>query len=110
MSHPHIDNAHKILISLGLPRAQQNERSALSLLALLDLRPDQKWAQAANPLMGITPIIDWIRKHYKKIYAPNTRESDFLAWGDFHRNEVLLPFVGVAIGKRLALYEVGWRA
>jgi hypothetical protein len=75
MSHPHIDDAHKILISLGLPRAQQNERSALCLLALLDLRPDSKWAVAQNPLIGITPIMDWIRDHYKKTYAPNTRET-----------------------------------
>src|ERR1035437_8790676 len=75
MSHPHIDNAHKILISLGLPRAQQNERSALCLLALLDLQPDRKWAQAQNPLIGITPIMDWIRDHYQKEYAPNTRET-----------------------------------
>ncbi len=66
MSHPHIDDAHKILISLGLPRAQQNERSALCLLALLDLRPGRKWARAQNPLIGITPIMDWIRDHYKK--------------------------------------------
>ena len=71
----HLDNAHKILISLGLPRAQQNERSALCLLALLDLRPDRKWAQSQSPLMGITPIMDWIRDHYKKKYAPNTRET-----------------------------------
>lgn len=35
----HIDEAHKILISLGLPRAQHNERSALCLLALLNLAP-----------------------------------------------------------------------
>lgn len=75
MSDPHIDDAHKILISLGLPRAQQNERSALCLLALLDLRPDRKWARAQNPLIGITPIMDWIRDHYKKTYAPNTRET-----------------------------------
>jgi len=75
MNHGHIDNAHKVLISLGLPRAQQNERSALCLLALLDLRPDRKWADAKSPLMGITPIMDWIRKHYKKTYAPNTRET-----------------------------------
>jgi hypothetical protein len=71
----HIDNAHKILISLGLPRAQQNERSALSLLALLDLRPARKWSEAKNPLMGITPIMDWIKQYYKKTYAPNTRET-----------------------------------
>ncbi len=75
MSHPHVDDARKILISLGLPRAQQNERSALCLLALLDLRPKRKWAEAQNPLMGITPIMDWIRDHYKKTYAPNTRET-----------------------------------
>jgi hypothetical protein len=75
MSHPHVDDARKILISLGLPRAQQNERSALSLLALLDLRPKRKWAEAQNPLIGITPIMDWIRDHYKRTYAPNTRET-----------------------------------
>ncbi len=75
MTRRHIDNARKILISLGLPRAQQNERSALCLLALLDLRPGRKWAEAQNPLIGITPIMDWIRDHYKKTYAPNTRET-----------------------------------
>ena len=71
----HTDNALKLLVALGLPRAQQNERSALALLALLDLRPDRKWADAQNPLMGITPIMDWIRDHYDKTYAPNTRET-----------------------------------
>jgi hypothetical protein len=29
----YIEAAHQILISLGLPRSQQNERSALCLLA-----------------------------------------------------------------------------
>ncbi len=56
----HIKNAHKILLSLGLPRAQQNERSALCLLALLNLTPKKKWAQAGSPLMGITPIMDLV--------------------------------------------------
>ena len=28
-----------------------------------------------NPLMGITPIMDWAREHYAKDYAPNTRET-----------------------------------
>lgn len=68
-------NAYQILISLGLPRAQQNERSALCLLALLNLTPSTTWARAESPLMGITPIMDWARKHYKKEYAPNTRET-----------------------------------
>lgn len=71
----HIKAAHQIIIALGLPRAQQNERSALSLLALLNLTPDKAWSDAENPLMGITPIMDWARDHYGKDYAPNTRET-----------------------------------
>lgn len=70
-----IEEALQIIVALGLPRAQQNERSALSLLALLNITPKKKWADAESPLMGITPIMDWARKHYKKDYAPNTRET-----------------------------------
>lgn len=71
----HISEALKVLASLGMPRAQQNERSALCLLALLNLSPDKTWAESENPLMGITPIMDWARQKYKKTYAPNTRET-----------------------------------
>ena len=74
-NNSYIDDALQALISLGLPRAQQNERSALCLLALLNLTPDKTWAQAENPFIGITPIMDWARKHYGKEYAPNTRET-----------------------------------
>jgi len=70
-----IKAVHRVIISLGLPRAQQNERSALSLLALLNLTPGKAWADAENPLVGITPIMDWAREHYGKEYAPNTRET-----------------------------------
>lgn len=71
----YLETAQQILVDLGLPRAQQNERSALCLLALLNLTPDRDWKDAENPLMGITPIMDWSRKHYGKEYAPNTRET-----------------------------------
>ncbi len=70
-----IDDALEILKALGMPRGQQNERSALTLLALLDLKPETPWAEAEDPLMGITPIMDFCRDHYGKAYAPNTRET-----------------------------------
>ncbi len=73
--HKHISNAMSILAALGMPRAQQNERSALCLLALLNLTPKKSWKQAEKPLMGITPIMDWARQYYHKEYAPNTRET-----------------------------------
>lgn len=71
----YIKAAQQIIVSLGLPRAQQNERSALCLLALLNLTPGKAWADVENPLVGITPIMDWAREHYGKEYAPNTRET-----------------------------------
>ena len=71
----HLEKAHQILISLGLPLVQHNERSALCLLALLNLTRHKPWAQADNPLLGITPIMAWMRQNYGKEYAPNTRET-----------------------------------
>lgn len=70
-----VDEAIDVLRALGMPRAQQNERSALCLLALLDLTPDRAWKDAAMPLLGITPIMEWSYKHYGRKYAPNTRET-----------------------------------
>lgn len=70
-----IQEALGVLDDLGMPRAQRNERSALCLLALLDLTADKPWNAATDPLMGITPIMDWARLHYEKPYAPNTRET-----------------------------------
>ena len=58
-----------------MPRAQQNERSALCLLALTDLTPAKSWSQAKSVMIGITPIMNWIRENYGKMYAPNTRET-----------------------------------
>ena len=75
MSHPQIESATEILTRLGFPRAQLNDRSALILLAILDVTPDRLWSTAKNPLMGITPIMDWIASKYNKKYAPNTRET-----------------------------------
>jgi adenine-specific DNA-methyltransferase len=70
-----IDDALNILTALGMPRGQRNERSALTLLALLDLQPSGAWNTLHKPLMGFTPIMDFTREHYGREYAPNTRET-----------------------------------
>jgi len=89
----HINEAYKILVLLDLPKAQHNERSALSLLALVSLTPEKEWKEAENPLVGITPIMDWVRKHYGKKYKPNTRET--------FRRQTMHQFVAAGI----ALYN-----
>jgi hypothetical protein len=88
-SDERILEALKALTDLGMPRAQRNERSALCLLALLDLRPDRAWSQAQSPLMGITPIMEWAREHYGKEYAPNTRET--------FRRQTMHQFIGAGV-------------
>ena len=70
-----IADALQVLGELGMPRAQQNDRSALCLLALLNLSRAESWAAAKNPLVGITPMMQFARSQYGKQYAPNTRET-----------------------------------
>jgi len=70
-----LEQALEILKQLGMPRAQQNDRSALTLLALLNLWPEGSWQQLERPLLGVTPIMDWCREAYGKEYAPNSRET-----------------------------------
>ncbi len=70
-----INEAIHIITRLGYPRGQQNERSGLCLLALLHLTPHKQWRDAQNPLMGITPVMEFVGIHYGKNYAPNTRET-----------------------------------
>lgn len=73
--HKNIDDALRILVDLGFPRAQQNERSALCLLALADITPGKPWRQADNPPIGITPMMEFSHSHYGAAYKPNTRET-----------------------------------
>ncbi|MFN6464437.1 MAG: BsuBI/PstI family type II restriction endonuclease [Nostoc sp. DedVER02] len=70
-----IDEALQILTQLGFPRTQLNERSALTLLALLDLKPTDSWQLATSPLVGITQMMDFMAQYYGKTYKPNTRET-----------------------------------
>ena len=71
-----IKEATSILRHIGtLPRESINERSALVLLALLSLKPESAWNEVESPLMGVTPIMNFIAVHYGKRYAPNSRET-----------------------------------
>ena len=70
-----ITEAISILRALQLARGQLNERSALTLLALLDLTPEKRWQDASSPVMGIRAILDFCREKYERPYAENTRET-----------------------------------
>lgn len=74
-SHEQVQEARLVLESLGFDAERSNERSALVLLALLQLRPSQPWSEATAPLLGTRAVMDWIRDHYEVSYAANTRET-----------------------------------
>jgi hypothetical protein len=84
-----ISDAMKILAWLGFPKAQQNERSALSLLALIQLKENGSWQALKNPLLGVRAILDFCRNDYKRPYAENSRES--------FRKETLHQFVAAGL-------------
>jgi len=84
-----INEAVEILKVLGLPEKQQNEQSALTLLALADLNKENSWTGAKQRLIGIHDIMIFMKDHYDKRYAENTRETI--------RDEVILPFIQASI-------------
>lgn len=75
LSYHRIEEARIVLESLGMDAERSNERSALVLLALLDLSPEPPWHTARNPMLGTRSIMDFIRDSYGRNYAPNTRET-----------------------------------
>ncbi|MCH5173817.1 MAG: restriction endonuclease [Bacteroidales bacterium] len=89
-----IEQAQAILKAFGLPEAQQNEMSALTLLALCGLRKSTPWSEATAERCGVSnEIMAFVNENYKKKtpYAPNTRET--------FRRHVLHQFVQAAIAR-----------
>ena len=66
-----LEDAKQILEELGLPRGQQNDRSAYTLLALLGLSENSPWNLALNELIGVHDIMVFIAKNYNFQYAEN---------------------------------------
>ncbi|PCJ24180.1 MAG: restriction endonuclease [Flavobacteriales bacterium] len=79
-----IEEAKKVLEALGLPKKQQNDRSALTLLALCGLQEKTKWTKSQQISMSVVGnkenakyegIMRFIAEHYNKQYAENSRET-----------------------------------
>lgn len=85
-----IEEAKDILVALGLPKQQQNEISALTLLSLCEIEETTPWSEASRRGKTITKdIMKFIADKYGKEYAPNTRET--------FRRQVLHQFIQAKI-------------
>jgi adenine-specific DNA-methyltransferase len=70
-----VGEALDLLVALNVPKEQQNERSALTMLALLGMTPRKRWHEAEAPMLGITEMMGVFHDRFGKQYAPNTRET-----------------------------------
>jgi adenine-specific DNA-methyltransferase len=70
-----IEQAQEVLEALGLPSAQQNEVSALTLLALAHLSEKMPWKDAASQSLRVHDILVKIKQDYGREYAENSRET-----------------------------------
>ena len=87
-----VEEAQQILEALGLPTAQRNRMSALTLLALCGLTPETRWSAAVRRRCGVTKgVMDHVRTHYDAHYAANTRET--------FRRQVLHQFVQACVAE-----------
>ncbi len=69
-----------------MPKAQQNDISAFTFLALCNIKKTSKWLNASRQSMTVTKgIMSFIKEIYGRDYAPNTRET--------FRRQVLHQFV-----------------
>lgn len=70
-----IEQAKDILRQLGFDAPRSNERSALTLLALLGMGAGSNWSEATRGLHGVTPMMEWMDRNFGKHYQPNSRET-----------------------------------
>lgn len=70
-----INEAQEMLKALGLPQAQQNEISALTFLALANVKEDDSWTSAEPVRLRIHDILIFAKQAYGREYAENTRET-----------------------------------
>ena len=70
-----IEEARTILKELNVPVKQQTDLCCYVLLALANIKEDNKWADAANEWIRIHDILSFTKNNYNVTYAENSRET-----------------------------------
>lgn len=70
-----IEEARRFLDKIGMPKAQQADICALSILALAGIKPSDEWISANNEWHRIHDIIAFSNQYYGTTYAENSRET-----------------------------------
>ena len=70
-----LEEAKNILNELKVPLKQQSDLCGYIILAMADIKKNDKWAKATNKWIRIHEVIAFIRDSYEVSYAENSRET-----------------------------------
>lgn len=70
-----LEEAKDILNQLKVPQKQQSDLCGYVILAIADIKKDDKWVNATNKWIRIHDVIRYIREFYEVSYAENSRET-----------------------------------
>ena len=70
-----LEEAKNILNELKVPFKQQSDLCGYVILAMADIKKNDKWANATNKWIRIHDVIAFIREFYEVSYAENSRET-----------------------------------
>lgn len=70
-----LEEAKNILNELKVPLKQQSDLCGYVILAMADIKKNDKWAKATNKWIRIHEVIAFIRDSYEVSYAENSRET-----------------------------------
>lgn len=70
-----LEEAKDILNQLKVPQKQQSDLCGYVILAMADIKKDDKWVNATNKWIRIHDVIRYIREFYEVSYAENSRET-----------------------------------
>lgn len=70
-----LEEAKSILNELKVPSKQQSDLCGYVILAMADIKRNDKWVNATNKWIRIHDVIAFIREFYELSYAENSRET-----------------------------------
>lgn len=70
-----LDDCKEILNVTGMPKAQQSDMCAYTLLAMASITETSQWDEATNEWIRIHDIIQFVKDEYNVEYAENSRET-----------------------------------
>jgi putative type II site-specific deoxyribonuclease len=70
-----LKEAKNILNELKVPLKQQSDLCGYVILAMADIKKNEKWDKATNKWIRIHDVIAFIREFYEVSYAENSRET-----------------------------------